>query len=325
MRCSGFVAMWFVSACLDPGEPGNLVPKTVDEDATLPRIEVNGTMLHAEAFGDPRGPLIVMMHGGPGGDYRNLLQFRALADEGYRVVFWDNRGAGLSKRHAASSFTFDQYLEDLRQVIEHYTTDARQPIIFVGQSWGAMYATWFINTYGDYGGRVLGAVLSEPGAFTSKGLKEYVDRQFPPFDVDSEELNDVTYMDQLVSGNDHARADYLIAAAVLAGAPREHNDPRNPSPFWRKGAVVLRALGQKGLDDGFDWTTHLGEYPHKVLFLRGELNENMPLDQQKELASHYAKSEVITIAGVGHEAIWEKQDEFLRHVRDYLAEIGGAR
>ena len=31
------------AGCLDPGEPGNLVPRTVDEDPTLPQIEVAGT------------------------------------------------------------------------------------------------------------------------------------------------------------------------------------------------------------------------------------------------------------------------------------------
>ena len=37
-----------VTACKDPGEPGNLVPATVEDDALLPRIEVNGTTLHAD-------------------------------------------------------------------------------------------------------------------------------------------------------------------------------------------------------------------------------------------------------------------------------------
>ena len=36
----------------DFDEPGNLVPKTVVEDPLLPRIEVNGTTLHGETFGD---------------------------------------------------------------------------------------------------------------------------------------------------------------------------------------------------------------------------------------------------------------------------------
>ena len=40
-----------LTGCLDPDDPGNLVPKTVVEDPTLPQIEVAGALLHAEAFG----------------------------------------------------------------------------------------------------------------------------------------------------------------------------------------------------------------------------------------------------------------------------------
>jgi len=59
----------FVSCeILDPGEPGQLVPLTVDEDPTLPSISVNGTQLHAETFGNPTDPMLVILHGGPGGD-----------------------------------------------------------------------------------------------------------------------------------------------------------------------------------------------------------------------------------------------------------------
>lgn len=312
------------TGCLDPDAAGNLVPATVDEDSSLPRIEVNGTALHAEAFGDPHAPMIMVLHGGPGGDYRSLLPCRALAGDGYYVVFWDHRGSGLSRRHVASSYSLDQYLEDLRQVVERFSASASQPIVFLGHSWGAMYATWFIDVHGDYGGRVAGAVLSEPGAFTRDGLQDYLDRLLPPWGLTSEELNDVTWADQFMSPNDQARADFMQAIKVLPNSPKEHNDPDNPAPFWRKGAVVNGRILELALDQGFDWTTRLGQFPHKVLFLRGELNENMPLAHQQELASHYAWSQVITVMGAGHEAIWEKQDEFLAHIRAYLAEIGVA-
>src|SRR6476620_9669553 len=73
-------------------EPGYLVPKTVDQDRSLPSITVNGAMLHSEAFGNPDNPIVVIIHGGPGGDYRDLLNSRDLADHGYRVVFYDQRG-----------------------------------------------------------------------------------------------------------------------------------------------------------------------------------------------------------------------------------------
>ncbi len=310
-------------ACLDAGQPGNLVPATVADDPTLPRIEVNGTRLHAEAFGDPRAPMLMFLHDGPGGDYREFLPYRVLADEGYYVVVWDHRGAGLSERHDPSSYDFTSYLEDLRQVIEHYTTSKDQKIVFIGHSWGAMYATWFIDTYGDYGGRVAGAVLSEPAAFTSAGLKDYLGKQFPPWGLTSEELGDVVWADQLMSADDQERADYLTSIAVLAGSPRQHDDPKNPVPFWRKGTIVRQRLLKLGVDEGFDWTTHLGAFPRKVLFLRGELNENMPLAQQAELASHYASSAIITVPGTGHEVMWEKQDECLREIRAYLDEAMG--
>lgn len=308
-------------ACMDPGEPGHLVPRTVDDDPSLPRIEIGDTLLHAESFGDPAAPMIMVLHGGPGGDYRYLLPMAALADDGYHVVFWDQRGAGLSRRHDAPSFTLDGYLEDLRLVIDHYSSSDTQPIVFLGHSWGAMYATWFINEHGDHGGRVVGAVLSEPGAFTADGLERYLDGLIPPWGLTSEELNDVVWADQVLSPTDHERADYLVQVSVLPGAPSEHNDPDRPEPSWRKGAVVGARLPEIGLAERFDWTTRLGEYTHPVLFLRGELNENMPLAHQEELASHYADAAIITVRGTGHAGIWEKPDEFLAHVRAYLAEV----
>ncbi len=118
--------------------------------------------------------MIMVLHGGPGGDYRSLLPYRVLADDGYYVVLWDHRGSGLSKRHGASSFTTDQVLEDLRQVIEHFSSSSSQPIVFLGHSWGAMYAIWFIDTYGDYGGRIAGAVLSEPHEAVWEGQPEFL-------------------------------------------------------------------------------------------------------------------------------------------------------
>jgi proline iminopeptidase len=296
------------------------VPATVEDDASLPSLEVNGTTVHAEAFGDPSAPLIVVLHSGPGADYRSLLPYRVLADEGYRVVYWDQRGGGLSQRHDADSYSMEQYLEDLRVVIETFTVND-QPIVFLGHSWGAMYATWFISEYGDYGGRVAGAILGEPGAFTSKGLEAYIEAGFPPWELTSEELNDVLWFEQILSPGDHERADYLQALKIVSGFPKEHNDPNNPEPSWRSGAVVRQVLLDLALDEGFDWTEGLDEFEPEVLFLRGALNENMPLSHQQELAAHYRSSRVVTIEGAGHQVLWEKQSEVLSLVRAYLNEL----
>ena len=322
--CGGAVLAAVLTGCLDPDEPGNLVPKTVADDPSIPHIEINGTRLHSEAFGNSEHPMVMTLHGGPGGDYRGILPLQELADDGYYVVFWDQRGCGLSERHDADTYSMDQYLEDLRQVIEHYSTAPDQPVMFIGHSWGAMYATWFINEYGDYGGRVRGAVLSEPGAFTYQELEDYMPRLMGSFELTSEEINDATWSAQFLSAVGHERADYLSAMRTSGGAPAEHLDPDNPAPSWRSGSVVNARLLELGEETNFDWTTNLDAFTQQVLFLRGELNEANDLSDQEKLAAHYPDSEVVTIPGVGHEMIWERPTEYLDHVRTYFQRVGFA-
>jgi proline iminopeptidase len=307
------------SGCLCASDPGNLVPKTVAEDPSLPAIDLAGTRFHSEAFGDPDGPVILVLHGGPGSDYRCLLPLKALADDGYRVVFWDQRGAGLSERHDGDTIDLDTYLEDLRLVIEYYAPG--RPLVFIGKSWGAMYATAFINRYGDYDGRIKGAILTEPGAFTDQQLRAFLGRLQGSLSPLDEQLNDAFWAGQFMSAADHERADYQGALLAMRGAPSEHRDPNNLPPMWRYGAVVnarLLAIAK----DGFDWTTNLAAFPNKVLFLRGDLNEAATGEQQRELAASYPDAEIETITNVGHEMIWERTDDYLTYARAYLREIG---
>src|SRR5262249_37227022 len=147
--------------CMDPSEPGNLVPKTVDEEPSLPAIEINGTKVHAETFGDPAAPVIIILHGGPGKDYRGYLRLRQPGDgtrleDRHFVVFWDQRGTGLSRRHDEREITQAAYDADLEALVDKFSPG--RPVVFIGHSWGGMYATRFIGLHPE---RVAGAVLMD--------------------------------------------------------------------------------------------------------------------------------------------------------------------
>ena len=150
------------SGLMDPDEPGNLLPATVDEDPSLPSIELAGTRLHLQTRGDPADPVIVFLHGGPGGDHRSLLTLAetydgaSLADD-HLLVFWDQRGSGLSRRHDKASLTIDRFVADLEVLVDRFSPSA--PVLLIGESWGGMYATEFINCHPD---RVRGLVLCDP-------------------------------------------------------------------------------------------------------------------------------------------------------------------
>jgi pimeloyl-ACP methyl ester carboxylesterase len=215
-------------------------------------------------------------------------------------------------------------LQDLRQVVDHYTQDASHPLVIIGHSWGAMYATWFINEHGTYGSRLRGAVLSEPGAFTKAQLDAYMKRLTAGISLFDGQVNDMAWIGQFMSPTDHARADYMMMIQGLGGGwPSAHCDPGNPEPMWRFGAVASRAMSGMA-DRGFDWTTNLKSFAPLVLFLRGDLNEAARLQDQQVLAAAYANAEIVTMSNVGHCMIWERPTEYLQHVRSYFQAIGFA-
>ena len=316
-----FSALLFVS-CKKEFNPktegeGTLVPKTVELDPGLPRISVNGTLLHSEAFGNPSDPMVVYLHGGPGSDYRNGMNIRNLVKDHYYVVFYDQRGSGLSKRHPKETYSIQLMLDDLTAVIQHYRTSPSQKIFLFGHSWGAMLATAYLNKYPS---AVNGAILAEPGGFNWEQVKKYSQRsrKIKLFD---EATNDALYHNQFFSGNDndHAIIDYKLGlTSAYTYSKNNEEGIEGPSPVWRKGAAVLSRLLELGKNEGFNFTGNLSQYTTKVLFLYSENNRAYGVEFANELASAFVNVQVSEVKGTGHEMIWFKWDNVNALVLPYL-------
>ena len=80
-----------------------------------------------------------VLHGGAGGDFRSLLGLSALTDT-HRVVFYNQRGAGLSKRVTAENLTLNGYLEELDAAID--MTSFGQLVVLIGQMGGSVKLSW---------------------------------------------------------------------------------------------------------------------------------------------------------------------------------------
>lgn len=321
-----------LGACetMDPSEPGYLVPPTVAEDATLPAIEMNGSRFHLETFGDPANPVIVFLHGGPGGDYRSLLRMGerhggySLADE-YFLVYWDQRGAGLSMRHNRDVLTLAAYTRDLQTLVDRYSPG--RPVFLIGSSWGGMYATLYVNAYPE---RVAGAVLIEPGPLDGPTFERVKDDMFE-LDLGAEWLNDFAWHSQFLSPDDHVRMDYERMLGLRDSQPRFHQRMDvDPAPSWRLGAAVNRYLTEDGQDEHgiavYDFTTNLAAFPTPVLFLAGSLSEVLGPEFQREQMTQYPAASLAVVDDAGHDLDWTHTEQVLTHVRAYLdARQGGAR
>ena len=325
------LALLTLAGCdtMDPGEPGNLVPKTVAEDAGLPAIEMNGARFHLETLGNSANPVIVFLHGGPGGDYRGLLRLAgrhngySLADE-YFLVFWDQRGSGLSERLDRHTLTIDQFMEDLDALIARYA--GTRKVLLIGESWGGMYAANYINRYPQ---RVAGAVLIEPGPMDGATAERLKDDMFD-LDLRAEWLNDYVWSNQFFTPDDHARKDYQMMLGAEDAQPKFGLSKTDKTPSWRLGAAVNRYLPEDGQDRNgvanYDFTNNLSAYTTPVLFIAGALSQVLGESLQSEQVQHFPSASLTVVSGAGHDVAWVKAAEVVGHIRPYLsARKGGAQ
>jgi proline iminopeptidase len=283
-------------------DDGNLVPRTVADDPLIPSIAVNGTQLHAEAFGPADSAMVIVLHGGPGGDYRYLLRCKAFADQGYRVVFYDQRGSGLSERHPKNIYSLQLMYDDLSGVIAHYRRSVNQKVFLLGHSWGAMLATAYVNKYPT---KVNGLILGEPGGFVWQDVLDYIKRS-RKIKFTSELTGDLLYPNQFITGrkNEHAVLDYKYTLLSIADG---HWD--NPTgnegklPIWRGGAVINLAFSEIGDREKPNWTAGLNQFTTKVLFVYSENNRAYGLQHAQKVSAAYPNVELLKVNGAGHDML----------------------
>ena len=127
-------------------------------------VQVPKSQLYVRIRGNPDKPLIVNLHGGPGG-YSGIdikLMGPALEDE-YLVAYLDQRGCGKSPKCTDKSMlTIKQYLNDLDIVIDSLRSRyAKEKVNLMGTSWGGMYGFLYllqnqdkVNVYACIDGKV---------------------------------------------------------------------------------------------------------------------------------------------------------------------------
>ncbi len=298
-------------------DEGVLVPLTVMEDPLLPFIIVNNVKLHAEAFGNPDDPIVVVIHGGPGVDYRGQLNFKELVSDSLYVVFYDQMGSGLSQRLGKDHYKNVQvFIDELDGVINHYRQNSQQKVILAGHSWGGMLATAYFNQNPD---KIDGAILAEPGGFNWEQTEAYLSRS-RKIELFGESTNDFVYLDQFITGSDHNTLDYKMVLSLASDVATGDVDP---PPFWRYGWICNSASIELAINhpEQLDFTANLTAFTPKVLFAYSELNESYGPDHAKLVSGFLSNVELVEIEGCGHEIPEYGWANFYPAVKKYLQEI----
>jgi proline iminopeptidase len=305
------------------------VAETVAQDSSIPHIKIGNTLFHAETFGSDTSEVVIALHGGPGNDYRYILPLKGLADE-YFVVFYDQRGTGLSPRVTAEEFTMEMMLADLHDIIEYYAADRK--VNLIGHSWGAMLASGYLSRHPE---RVDKAVLAEPGILTSEDAKVFMEKVKFKISLGLLIHFGKCWLQSLhVKGPDkQARQDYFLQTLMLTGKSRNNpfagyycNRDMSTSSFdfWRFGGLANASLFRGAMDEKGNLQLNLVDgaenFTNKILFIASECNTLIGEEQQRIHLDYYPNAELVVIENAGHTMFGEQPEKSLEIIRKYFDE-----
>ncbi len=115
-------------------------------------LAADGARLYLLTRGaDRRAPVLLWLHGGPGGAERPLFRYFDGGLEGrFVVAYWDQRGAGRSFDQKADPrlLTVARHLADLDAVVDHLRrTFGREKIVLIGHSWGGALGILYAHAH----------------------------------------------------------------------------------------------------------------------------------------------------------------------------------
>ncbi len=179
-------------------------------------VDVGPGRVWYESVGE--GPAILLLHGGPGGASDYLIPLMELAQDGYRVVRYDQLGSRRSDRPDDPSLLqvprFVEEVEAVRQTLR------LGKIRLIGQSWGAFLALEYALNYQQN----LHSLVLYSGAASTKQCVEGMDslrRRLPAASQEALALHEAN------GTTDHP--DYLEAMEVLY---RRHLCQTHPYPAY---------------------------------------------------------------------------------------------
>jgi proline iminopeptidase len=116
-------------------------------------FDIEGTQFVQDGDTLVERPVLLLLHGGPGGDHAGFRALAPLRDVA-QLVYLDHRGSGRSATADPASYTLEQNIEDLEALRDYLGLER---IALLGSSYGGMVAQGYAIRYGP---RVSNLVLA---------------------------------------------------------------------------------------------------------------------------------------------------------------------
>jgi len=274
-------------------------------------VDIGDTQLFVEERGD--GPVVVVLHGGPGADHTQLKDYLDPLTDEFRLMLIDQRAQGPSGPARRETWTFEQNARDIAALTQR--TNAR-PYAVLGHSYGAMVTLVY-------------AVLS-PGSAKAHVVSHGVpsgrwyrlEEELAHLEPAGVRLSVGKAWRELESVADPGRMAELVAQQM----PFHFKDPLDPrvEDMNRRMAAemihtpeVNRAMSERE-SAAFDVEDQLAEIRDPMLIIGGRHDRVCPPEASEFMAKRIRDAELVIFANSGHVSYAEENDAYVKTVRGFL-------
>lgn len=251
----------------------------------------DGTMLAAEAQGDPQAPEILFIHGLRQSRLSWDKQFADPALSGFRMVRFDLRGHGDSdKPDALDAYAdADRWGDDVAAVIAG--AKLRRPVL-VGWSLGGFVAGGYLRKHG--GSRIAGINLVDAVTKLSPDLLTTLAGAFT----------------RTTTSQDLAERTAATAAFLYACFHRP------PTGIELQRMLVINGMAARAVNEGFvktatsDLEPTFQAYPGPILLTHGAHDRLVLLAMSERIRANHAGSRLSVYADSGHSPFYEEPTRF---------------
>ena len=272
-------------------------------------VDVNGVRLFTRRVG--AGPVVVVLHGGPGAHHDYLLPQHDLLARGRALFYYDQRGGGQSRVERDTPVGWREHVADLDALRTHLGLER---LTLCGYSWGGLLALLYML---EHPGSVERLAVVSPASITVEYRRqfeaEFARRMAAP---EIQREREALRASRLRERDPEAYQRRAFELSV-AGYFRDYHDAKNLTPFRvnaRTQQAVWESLGEYDLRPRL--REHVSRFPSPASCIVHGTFDPIPIEGSRELAGLIGAR--LVELPVGHCPHVEATDDFVRVPDEFL-------
>lgn len=251
-------------------------------------------------------PVILVVHGGPGGTHLNFKPHLDSLTACAQLIYIDQRGCGFSDESDTDLYTLEQNVEDIEALRKHL---GLEKIWVLGHSYGGMVAMSYALKYQNYLNGLLLMATSPSHRFLEKA-KKYVE----------EHGNKAQkyYAEKLWEGSFQSEEEveeYYKVMQPLYSIKSSNNDQKKP---YVKRAYRVLNKGFSTFLRTFDLTEDLKNIDVPTLIVAGKHDWITPVSESEEIHQQIPHSTLHILENSGHSVFVDENKNCISLIKNFI-------